>query len=78
MKTAAEINAERIEAIIDSCSPPEGYRGLGARDIAQRIVEAFPELRPAQQSMDEHGRSHTIAEPLPWALATLAWVWPGR
>lgn len=75
-KTAAEINAERIEAIIidhnNRCGFPElsdlVIANRAARSLARRIVEAFPELRPAQQSVERDGTTRTIAEPLPWAF----------
>jgi hypothetical protein len=74
MKTAAEINAEKIEDIInDYNNPAQGivvgydFRTSDALKLARRIVEAFPELRPHQQSVDEHGRTKPIAAPLPWA-----------
>ena len=69
MKTAAGLNAEKIEAII---KPLRGPDGVSSREIARKIVEALPVLRPAQQSMDERGRSKTIAAPLPWK----SWVAP--
>jgi len=62
--TVAETNAERIEAIIAEHYPLVGGH---ARSMARRIVEAFPELRPAQQTMERDGTTRTIAEPLPWA-----------
>ena len=69
-KTAAEINAERLEAIIAADyrrRRVEARIDLDHRDLARKIVEAFPELRPHQQSMGRGGTSRTIAEPLPWA-----------
>jgi hypothetical protein len=49
--SAAEINVERIEAILLA------YRNYHSpRRIAQVIVEAFPELRPQQQTEGDHGR----------------------
>jgi hypothetical protein len=47
MITAAEINAEKIAAIIVGLTwelPPAGI--ARARNLARKIVEAFPELRP--------------------------------
>jgi hypothetical protein len=49
-RTAAEINVERIEAIMLA------YRHHTRRDIARKIVEEFPELRPQQQTEGDHGR----------------------
>lgn len=65
MKSAAEINAERIAAIIREMR--EHVTLYSAADIARKIVEAFDVLRPHQQSMDEHGRTRPIPAPLPWA-----------
>ncbi len=73
MKSAAEINAERIEAIIAAYNNPAqgivvGYdfRTSDELKLARAIVEAFPELRPHQQSMERDGMSRAILAPLPW------------
>jgi hypothetical protein len=50
-RTAAEINAERIKAIMLA------YRNHTRCDIARKIVEEFPELRPQQQTEGDHGRT---------------------
>jgi hypothetical protein len=62
---AAEINAERIEAIIAARAP---Y--CTPRVIAQKIVEAFPELRPPQQTSERDGSSRVIYQPVPWKIDT--------
>ena len=65
-KTAAEINVERIEAII------LGYysNAFQARCAARKIVEAFPKLRPHQQTSEPDGSSRVIARPVPWKIDT--------
>ena len=74
MKTAAEINAEKIEAIIEAHNNPAqgivvGYdfRTSDALKIARRIVEAFPQLQPPQFTSERDGTSRTIVHPLPWS-----------
>ena len=74
MKSAAEINAKKIEAIIlEYENPARGivvgydFRTTDALKLARRIVEAIPELRPAQQEFLADGSTRTIAAPLPWA-----------
>ena len=62
--TAAEVNAERIEAIITEYA--EHHR-WDARAIARKIVEELDVLRPAQQESLADGSTRTIAKPLPWA-----------
>ena len=59
--TAAEVNAERIETIIRK------HYHLRPKGIARKIVEAIPELRPAQQEFLADGNTRTIAAPLPWS-----------
>jgi hypothetical protein len=49
-RTAAEINVERIEDILLA------YGHIDPRDVARKIVEEFPELRPQQQTEGDHGR----------------------
>ena len=62
MKSATEINAERIEAII--CR----YDWQNTRDLARKIVEAFPMLQQqAQYTSERDGTSRMIVTPLPWA-----------
>ena len=63
MKTAAEINAERIEAIIVGYD----FRTSDALKLARKIVEAFPELQPPQYTSVRDGTSRVIVHPLPWA-----------
>ena len=66
-KTVTEINAERIEGII--CR----YDWKNPRDLARKIVEAFPMLQQqAQYTSERDGTSRTIVPPLPWP-----WSWPG-
>ncbi len=66
MKTAAEINVERIEGIIrEHC----GFCAFHPRagEIARAIVDAIPELRPHQQRSERGDRGgQAIAEKLPW------------
>ncbi len=61
-RTAAEINVERIKAILLA------YRNYHSpRDVARKIVEEFPELRPQQQTEGDHGRTHTdVGGGVPW------------
>jgi hypothetical protein len=61
MKPIAEVNAERIEAIIAAESPR-----CGPRAIARKIVEAFPELRPHQYTMEGDGSSRVVGGGVPW------------
>jgi hypothetical protein len=60
-KSAAELNAEHIEAIIVAESPR-----CGPRVIARKIVEAFPELRPHQYTMERDGSSRAVGGGVPW------------
>lgn len=66
VKSAAEINVQRIEAIIVGYD----FSTRNALKIARKIVEAFPELRSHQQTMECDGTSKPIVTPLPWKLDT--------
>lgn len=65
MKTAADVNAELIEAIIIDHMYRSPERSAAA--LARKIVEAIPELRPHQQEMLPDGTTRPIVAPLPWA-----------
>ena len=71
-KTAAEINAARIEAILRDIFWPLSASSAACRemilcqDASRKIVEAFPELRPPQFTSERDGTSRIVATPLPW------------
>ncbi len=70
-RNAAEINAEKIEAILRVThrnSVTGGSVRLIPREVARKIVEAFPELQQqAQYTSERDGTSRMIVHPLPWS-----------
>jgi hypothetical protein len=63
-KSAAEVNAERIETIIIAMV---AKNEANPRGIARKIVEEFWELQGGlQQTSERDGSARTIVRPLPW------------
>jgi hypothetical protein len=80
-KSAAEVNAERIEAIIAEAIGDAGQSRRLVQEgaavfyrepslsvmLARKIVEAFWELQGGlQQTSERDGSARTIVNPLPW------------
>ncbi len=68
MKTAAEINAEKIEAVLagEACITLSPYL---RRMIARKIVEAFPQLQQqAQYTSKRDSTSRPVITMMPWVV----------